>query len=232
MGACALVLIFIASIFGCTTTPQIVSPEKIYRRDMVVEVNGREGDGVLVVPRSNEYKFKIESRGTLDMLIIKSCHEHKPVENAKEKGWFGSKRRTRFTYIMGDVELNRSACPLEIGGFEKDKGRHSWALVDFESPDYKLPATLYCNGQTSEVNGVSICQSQGGLIQRIKFPSDIEMATTTTKCKIQLPVGNHLEWNIRPGICVYNFIEINEPHRFHRMTTIGYEEILVRGEPN
>jgi len=47
-------------LLGCSGVSQELDPGKIYRRDIEINVNGHQGDGVLVVPRSAKYEIKIK----------------------------------------------------------------------------------------------------------------------------------------------------------------------------
>lgn len=216
----AIMMVAVAS--ACTSVPQQLDPEKFYRHDLRLEVNGVRGTGVMVLPRSHRYRIHGESVGQLDLLTISSCHREFSAE----------RQGTEFDYDyapLPGIETG-GGCPLHFGGYEQKKGRHTWGIVDFEGPDATLPATLQCNGQVVRSNGVSICQSRAGLYQTIEFPGSVDVSPDPD---CPMPLGGRpglYEFPLARGECVYAFREQAEPNRIHRLTTLGYEGILIREE--
>lgn len=204
---------------------------------MLLEVNGVSGEGVLVVPKADSYYFEVEARGDLDLFILTSCNR----DWIKEKGWHVSykkrflgwgkrkiedKRKVEFFYTPDEIEKN-GTCPVWLGGFEESKGRHSWGFVDFKSDTETLDAKVFCNGETLNEKGVSICQSRKGLIQGIRFETEVVVAPDP-ECDLGSNRGTYFEFPISRGECTYIFRTIKKPREEHRLTTIGYENILIR----
>lgn len=221
-------LLFLA---GCTSVSQKLDPRLFYKRDMKIEVNGFKGEGVLVVRSANNYDFAVDARGRLDLFTFTTCHREETKEKAGEGGLFGNKHKRTWNFVpVNGMEAGGISCPVQLGGYEKVKGRHSWALVDFEHPDLTLPAKIKCNGSVYNSKGVSICQSKTGLIQEISFTTDV--LTTKQKHENCPPLESKdmkvFRYEIPKGQCVYRFLTKGGDAAWHRHTTIGYEKILIR----
>jgi hypothetical protein len=205
---------------------------------MIIEVNGLVGEGVLVVPKSRKYDFEVEARGDLDLFVLTSCNRDWTKESAwnvtiEKKGFLGwgtrkikDKRKVEFSYLPDKLE-REGTCPVWLGGFEQQKGRHSWGFIDFKSESETLPATIYCNGETLHEVGVSVCQARNGLVQGIEFETEVVVAPDDS-CSIGKSRGTYFEFPIRKGECTYVFRTIKKPRQDHRFTTIGYQKILIR----
>lgn len=231
-----LILFGGCSFFEPPEVNQNLETKNFYRRDMVI--NGREGVAVLAL--SDKVSFHIEARGNLDLFTMVTCNQSQTKEkawNVKQKvrsGLFGwgrklvdKQREIKFEYRPNELEKD-GYCPIEFGGYEKDKGRHSWGFVDFQTPDATLPATLLCNGERIASKGVSICQSRAGLIQRIKFAEAVKVFPDVA-CNIGQTEGVVFEFELPRGQCVFRF-RSTVTGREHRLTTLGFEKILIRGD--
>lgn len=219
-------ILLCVGLVGCETVAQKLSVDKVYRHDMVIEVNGQRGEGVLVVPKASAYTFKIESKGDIDAFTLQSCHKEIFPKGVKKDGLFGRKRRLEFDHVP-TAEDQVSACPVQLGAYQKTEGKHSFAFIDFESDKEQLPAVLHCNGEVKTTNGVSICQSRAGLMQRIVFP--VEVGLAAKKCEMPEPLSTGVyRFSIREGFCIFAFMETKKPWRVHRLTTIGYQDFVVR----
>lgn len=214
---------------GCATGPlQALSPTTFYKRDMIVTVAGITREGVIVVPRDTSYDFQVQARGTLDLFTMDTCHREQVIANAGQSGLFGDKKLVEFSYAPVRGLETSGSCPMRLGGYEKIQGRHSWAIIDFEDPATVLPANIKCNGEQYQSNGVTICQSKIGLIEEIIFPVEV-FVSPTDACPMPLPADSKTFLFPMPAHeCVYNFLEKTGANRQHRLTTVGYESVLVR----
>jgi hypothetical protein len=213
---------------SCGSINQSVNPDVFYKRDMLIEINDLKAQGTLVVPKSKDYWFEIEARGKLDLFTLQSCHREITREKAGEGGIFGNAKKVQLGYTQVPGLEDQGGCQVQLGGYEREKGRNSWALIDFETDDAKLPARLKCNGSTIQSSGVSICQSRAGLIQEIYFAVDT-IANPPEGCEIPRPADlKTYRFTMPKGQCVLNFMEKGGDHREHRLTTLGYEGILIR----
>lgn len=223
-GAFALLVL----LSGCGSVNQTVNPDIFYKRDMSIEINDRKAVGVLVVPKAPDYWFEIEAKGKLDLFTLQSCHREITREKAGEGGIFGNSKKVQVGYTQVKGLEDEGGCQVQLGGYEREKGRNSWALVDFQTPDAVLPATLKCNGTTVPSGGVSICQSRAGLIQEISFSVEV-IANPPENCPLPRPQDlKTYRFAIPKGQCTFNFMEKSGEHREHRLTTLGYEGILIR----
>lgn len=206
---------------------------------MYLSVNGQDNIGTIVVPFSDKYDYHIKAKGKLDLFTLNTCHR----EWTKEKAWnVTTKKRIflgwskkvlkdkemTFTYTPVNIEQKWS-CITELGGYDKKTGQHSWGLIDYETPDATVPADMECNGLDIKSNGVGICQAKVGLIQSITFKSEM-VVSPSIGCELPKSKGRRFEFPIKRGRCVYAFMTVAEPHEINRLTTFGYEDILIRME--
>jgi len=214
-------------IFGCATFDISggLNPKTYYRHDLEISVNGIEAVGVLTVPKSKSYEIIVNATSNIDFLLLTSCHRQFTVE--KQLG-----RVFNFDFIPQAPIETTGSCTLRIEAFEKQKFiRYSSALIEFENSDTKLPAVLVCNGKSDQVGGASICQAWNGLEQMIVFSTPVNVATPSSGCATMEKVGDiGFRWVMTAKECVYWFREIGGEKRFHRLQTVGYEEIAVRGD--
>lgn len=227
--ACALMM-----ITGCATTSVTTTqPGVAYKYDIKGTINGAPFDGVGVVPYSSAYDMKITSRVDVDLLTVTSCHRDFSVESAITLGWFQAKRGYDYKYNPAPGIEDVGSCLVRFGAYNESQGQNAWGVVDFETPDTTLPAENICNEQDMSTNGVSICQSRVGLIQRLKFSSPVKQAVKSLdpKCVFSAPSdGMTWEYMTPTGECVIAFGEVGPPYRIHRHTTVGYTDIQIRGQ--
>lgn len=237
IGGLITALLFIS----CGTTTQILDTEVFYRRDLPVTVVygarvetvgvvplgshgvGFEGNGVL--GRSNRYTFIISPKGgaKMDLLTITTCHREFSGEKLSS-GYFGKNQyQYEYTPVVGVEDVPQ--CLIRMNVLDAKTGKHAWALFDVQDDETTLPAVVTCNGEVNRSEGVSICQSRRGLLQRLVF--DEEVSFVPGQCYIDPPKGRVLELKIPLGECVFAF-QGKDSGRFHRLTTVGYEGLLIR----
>lgn len=230
----SLTLFALLVLTSCASVEKTVSlnPDTIYKRDMIITVDGKTSEGVLVVPVKETHDIHVIAQGDLDLFTFTTCHREETAENASNvtevRGIFRrkieKKKEIKLPYRPTPIEKD-GGCPVYLGGYEQEKGRHSWGLIDFETPEAVLPATLFCNGKEIQSNGVSICQSRHGLVQGIQFPSVVKVSPNVG-CELNTKEADYFEFPIRKGQCVYAFMD--KDRKIHRLTTIGYELIPIR----
>jgi len=203
---------------GCvSTSPDQLSVEKLYRKDMALKIDGRKvTQGVYVLEKKPSYDMTAYLYRKALVFKITSCH--------REWVWTDPGDDIAFKYEPIKGIEDEGLCPLEIGGFDT-KGQHSWAYVDFAG-DEKLLAEIGCNGYVSQFRGVSVCQCRKGLLQRISFTEPVK-AYSPDRCPEPISDDEkHYTVVVDPGKCVYLFKGASG--NIHRMTTIGYDDVMLR----
>lgn len=222
-------LVLALLLTSCATVNQPMNPSVFYRREMKIKVNDYEGTGTLVVPKADKYFMSIEANGDLDLFTLTTCHREEAIENASNSGMLRSDRKRSFTFRPVSGVETKGPCPMQMAGYEQDKARHSWGLVDFESEESTLPAIVRCNGKEYQSRGVTVCQSRQGLIQQIQFPVPV---LTSQKASCPPPKstdGKLFQFEMPGKECFFVFMEAGTSSRIHRLTTVGYESILIKG---
>lgn len=214
-------------LFSCASlVDQRINPDIIYRRDIEVTINGKTFYGTGVANRADKYEMTIKARGVINMLTISTCHREHQFE-FKDPSFFQKGNVVTWTYIPVKGIEDVKGCMMEIGAFEKNKGRHGWAAIDFNNGFESVPATLMCDGQIRNVGAVSICQAKYGLVQKIVFDRRMKVAPDRDECKILRTLDEKTyTFQMPDAECTYYFGDENG--KFHRLTLIGYQSILVR----
>lgn len=218
-------LLFLFLLLGCASTQQVLDPKLFYKRDVEIEVNGLKYEGVTVVPHSQKYDLTLRPKGDLDLILLRSCHREYSGE--KISSGFLSSRVFKYSYAPVPGLEDKGACPLRVDVYESAKGRHSWALIDFETPDLTIPGKMVCNGEIKGFNGVSICQGKTKTIQRVEFYEPVRFAPAAEGCGAPKKLSSNLyEFDLSLGECLYYFD--TRDGKMGRLITIGYEGVLVR----
>lgn len=219
------------SISKISGAPSAPAPEVVYKYDLRGSVNGMRFDGIGVFPKAPFYDMRIESRVDVDLFTVTSCHRDFSVESAIKIGWFEDKKGYSYRYNPTPGIEDLSSCLVKLGSFNRDKGQSAWGLIDFRTDDATLPAMNYCNGASGQTGGTSFCQSRAGLIQRLVFDVEVAVDASNLKsaCVPSTKDNKTWEYQIALGECVIAFMEKAVPNRVHRHTTVGYNQILIRG---
>jgi len=228
-------LFLVLLLCSCASTHQILDRKVFWKKDVGLTINGVYFEGVATVPRAKKYHILIEPRGDVDLIIIKSCHGTFSAEK-KTKKFLGIRvgpRKFAWTYEnLSPVEIERT-CPLMIDVYESSqKARHSWALIFFEDPNYKLKVDLLCNWMPrATINGVGSCQAKADSYQRIVFKEDIRLVSPEPSdrgpCNSFKKVAPHsFDLKVSPGKCHYHFDTRDK--RKAKITFVGFEGVPVR----
>ncbi len=218
-------LVFISVLAGCSTTNQILDTNLFYKRDIGIEVNGKQYEGVVVIPKAPKYNLVLKAKGKLDLVLIRSCHREFSGEKLSS-GWLGN-NSFKYEYVPTPGIEDTRTCPLRVEVYEAEKGRNSWALLDFESPDYVVPYWLQCNGSVTRPSGVGVCQTKAGLAQRVRFDEPIRFAPPEpVGCALPMKKDGAYEFLATTGECLYHFD--TQDGRKGRLIVIGYQGVLVR----
>lgn len=226
-----LLLWILFLLTGCVSQQTNFSDENFknsfYKKDMKIAVNGFKSTGTLVVPKANMYNFEFESYGDLDLFTFTTCHREISKEEAGERGIFGNKKKTKVPYLPNSMEY--TACPIDVGGYDADKGRHSWGFITVETEKHQLPANVQCNGEVYNSRGTTVCQARSGLVQSLEFEAEVVFVLDKSCNDLKFTYKDKLfTYTMNRGTCVHYFKEIKAPNRIHELTTFGYEKILIR----
>lgn len=212
---------------GCASVPPTLSVEKFYKRDLKITVNGKTGQGAMVVPRKDAYEISIESAGDLDLLTYSTCHREVNSEDAGG-GFFKSNKKGSFTYRpMANIE-SEGGCPLRISALDAANSQNSWGIIEFQDPAMELQPQLFCNGENNLDTGVTICQSHVGLIQEIHFDEPVKYSALAS-CDFQFQSSDekNFKYTQPPGECVIVF-KGKTSGKMYRLLTLGYDGLIVR----
>ncbi len=229
-------LILILLSIGCSglqsASVPVLSPI-VNKLDMYGTINGYPFSGVGVVPAAAKYDMRISSNADINLLTVQTCHRNFSAEDVITTGWFNSRRGFNYVWVPTPGIEDTYSCLIRIGSYNKSVGgQNAWAVVDIASPDLTLPAMNLCDGVQGQSHGASICQTKSGLIERLVFESPVVIAAgaLTPECRgTLLPGGKIWEYVMALGECVVRFMEIQKPHRMHRHTTEGYNNVIYRG---
>jgi hypothetical protein len=207
-----------------------------WRKDMMIDIDGKIYRGVAVVPKKNIYSLKIyPSEDRIDRLQWRTCHREDFVDKAVKHGfWPWSKKQVYFamSFTPRRIELERS-CPLMIEGLAEKHKSLSFGMVIFPDsrPWVSIPAKVECNGRVIPRDGTSECQGAVSTIHKIHFDGEMfEDDRANEKCPPFKKVRpNIFEFFMPKDLCVYYFIsrqkDANGKHKRHKLMTYGYERI-------
>ena len=226
----AVCLAFLSS--ACSTFTQPLDPKLFYKRDIQIEVNGKGYEGVVTIPKASAYQITLRPKGKMDLVLVKSCHREDSAEKSNNGGFFIFKGKNEFQYKYKPRQglEDRRTCPLTVDVYEAEKGRHSWAFLEFEHSDYALQFKVDCNGHTAVANGVYACQAKNGLVQRVSFPEPVMFwPVKPESCAKPEKKGNWFyEIALSTGECLYHFD--TQSGVMGKLITIGYQGVLIRQE--
>lgn len=211
---------FLLIIVGCSSAQGPLDTNQIYKNDILMTVNGVKYQGTGVISKAQKYNILVETEEKMDLLTISSCHRDVTIENAK--------KAYTYSYVPNEIEAQGS-CTVRVGGYSKNSGKHSWGFLEFEEGP-GLIVNLQCNGKLESLsNGVSVCQSHEGLIQRIIFEKPVAIAQKSLidSCKPQTVDNKVWTYYMPKGECVINFFEVGGK-LVHRHTSIGYMSYILR----
>lgn len=218
-----------------------MNKELNYQRDIVMDVKYLKGGkwsqayritGMGVMYDAEKYMIKVYPPGKAHMIVVGSCHQEHKTPNPKGNNFFNNGYEFYIDYK--DTIDQKDNCSFDIGVYEKDKGRHAWALLAIEHDVFKLSAITRCNGRVKKYNGVSVCQAKKGLIQEYEFETDVAV-TQTYGCEIGNLLGNQSKskvWRflMPEGKCELRFVDVNNPRKMrHQAFFYGYDTIPIRG---
>lgn len=221
---------------GCMTSEMVTKQDSslFYQKDIKFKVETKnsknewallgEFRGGTVIPQSDIYKISVFPEGNADLLSVTSCHREMRTQDPDKEGF-----RKGYAFEIKPVpELESGrACPIEVGVYEKKKGRNGWATIAIENKKYNLSVDTKCNGALKSQGGVSFCQSRKGLIQEYVFNRQVE-AVYTSGCEVGDGKPAYIYTFLMPrGPCTVYFVDSKNEAQIHQANLYGYDEILM-----
>jgi len=236
-------ILILLLLSGCSTLSDFIFPKVAdkdasleWRKDLLMDVNGKIYRGMAKVPKASVYKIKIyPSDKRIDRLQWRTCHREDFADKAVERGlWPWSKKDKHFSmnFYPKKIELDR-ACPLNFEALAEKHKSMAFGMVIFPDirPHVVLRATLECDGRTEIMTGTSECQGAISTIQKIHFDGEVfQDDRPNEKCPPMKKVKpNVFEFFMPKNLCVYVFKSkqkaINGKFKTHNLITYGYERL-------
>ncbi len=190
-------------------------------------IDGDSFYGVANLEQKAVYEIEIESKGKLDLLTITNCHRQIEIENAYVKKSIFGKNHNKYFFRYAPTEIEQeAACMVEIAGYEEKKGRHSFGLLSFKNPTEKLTARISCNGFYRQTEGSTLCQSKSGLKQLLRFNERMLVYPESNCDVLETEDEKNYYYETQKGYCIFLFAS-EESGEFFRLTTFGYEEVIL-----
>lgn len=237
---CAALIFTITNCVSSMSRTEL-STDINYQRDLEFEVESWDskkkdwvarqkfvGVGVYSITAS-KYRVKVFAIGKTDMLVMTTCHrELKTASPDMDGSWFNKKGAVFIYEPQPEFEINR-ACPLDIGVYEKKKGRHGWAMLVLPSERENLHATWTCNGERLIYGGTSVCQAKAGLVQSIKFDRPVVQTKVPGCILVEPKDGMNWVFPMPEGDCAIFFFDKMDERNVHQAILFGYGSIPIRG---
>lgn len=240
-----ILILYLSLLNSCQTlVEQKIDPNKVYRKDLILESTGRASMGTLVLRDQNSYKITITSPYSMNILKITSCHRSILLQDKKitkkAKTYIGrlfkiednkmlNSKTFYYTQILGIEKTRYGSCPLMIESYSTEEGRFSTGIIAFENDNFKLHGTLECGGKVTGREGVSICQEKENLRQGISFLKPVEYKVTPNTCpKMYTKDNMNFYYQIGKGICSYVFLTQSGKDELHELISFGFQERILK----
>lgn len=221
-----LLIIMILISMSCSTVQTKIDATKKYKLDLVIKNKEITGVGMVTLLNKDLYTIMFESPGRMDFFTFRTCSREIAIEDAR-RGL--DRKEVLINYRPNEIEKN-TACPVQVNAFS-ESGINAAGFIDFENTRDTLPANLTCGDTVTRANGTGVCQGRIGLIERIEFETEVIVSPDVGCDKIKSENGNLkgkvFTFNIDRDYCLFVFKERKDLQRTMRMTTYGYEDILV-----
>ena len=213
-------------LISCASLEQELDPKIYYENTLAIKVKVNDDTykfrGVGVLPNSlGEYNIDIKNplRGKLDFVKFSTCH--------RERTFTAEGKSLNIRFTPSPIERHGS-CLIKFEAYSV-KGKHGWGILDYNTHRERLQGKLRCNGYVNK-GSVLMCQSRFGLRQQISFSEEVTVVGQSSGCRIT-EAGKYfklLQFNIPRRECVFAFFSRSGERL--RLTTIGYENVLIPSE--
>lgn len=226
---------------GCSGS-QVASVQTpiVYEADIYGTLDGNQFQGIAVGSIAVSHTIRIQSPTDVNFMTIQSCHRFEHYEDVIQSGWFQPNRGFEYTYNQSPGLEDSGICVLRLGAFTKQVGAgEAYGLMLFHNDKFTLPGENICNGADGGTTGTSICQTQTGLLERLKFKAPVAVARPTKdgaaipgQCQGKFIDDLTFEYIMPLGECVAEFMEKAEPHRKYVHLARGFNKTQYRGGGN
>lgn len=196
---------------ACVETASVSKPPAFPRATLPFTVETISYTGTAVVQRRTSQKITATIPKGTPYFFISTCHREIPFDNPGTT--------VTYTYIPVYLLENSSSCLTKMTAISP-QGVASIGFIDFTSEE-DLPYRVHCNGLSTDVNGVSFCQSRAGLIQKVSF-TKTTVALQAQGCEPMGGDGFSFTFSLSPGLCIYAF---KSGTQYGRLTTYGYTDL-------
>lgn len=218
-----LLIVIISYFYSCTNVPEKIDLNKTYKLDAWItdKAQGKEAEGMIVLDLKPLLTLQITASAKIDYVSFRSCSREEVQEDPRT----GLSRKTfSINYRPNEIEMAGN-CPVTVSMFN-NKNMVAVSFIDFQDSFTTLPATVICEGTTTQSKGVSVCQSRVESIERIRFDTEV-MVSPDKGCELDKDRGKEFTFKLGLNYCVYAFVEIKPPHRSHKLSVYGYDSIQI-----
>lgn len=234
-------LLFLISCATTAPTPSVAPPK--YQLLLSGSVDSVPYQGIGVGSSAATHQITIQSAIAVDYFTVQSCHRSVQFNGVIQVPWYDwSNDNKSFTWEYDEAPTieDTGDCLLRFCAFSKTVGSAPVAcsIVDFKSQKYLLPAENICNGSDGQASGTSLCSTQVGLLERLRFPGPVIVAPQvidptaktapywiTNQCqgKFLDPSQTLFEYQIPENECVLIFMEKEAPFRRAKHTVLPWD---------
>lgn len=210
--------------------------------DLGGTLDGQPWDGVAVGSAATSHTIDIVSKTDVNFFRIISCHRYEMFEDVIRTGWFRPNRGYEYKYTQSPGIEDTGFCVLRLQAFSKAVDSNgapigsAFGLMLFHNGQFKLAAENICNGDDGQSTGTTICQSMNGLVQRLRFKTQVvtappapDSATYPKACVGHFIDAYTWEYAMPLGECVVVFGTTAQPQQFAIHLAYGFSNSQYRG---
>lgn len=215
----ALAVIFLAS---CSTSQmgQQLNANTNYRMEIPITVDGVLYSSAATLPQKSSYAISFQTKDKPLITTITTCH--------REMSLLTNSSQQSVMFNPVPIEIADS-CPIHIATFSS-KIWYRGATLLLQNPAlFSVRASVSCNGESTPVLGMGICQAKTGLLEQVSFQSSMNIGTPNKDCAMPSRSQDSKIWTftVSSGECQFKFGEQANPVNQFIMTTEGYDSYLL-----
>lgn len=175
-----LLVISCLLVTACASTGSVTSatPPPTYELTLPGVIDGAPFTGVAMASESKNHSITIASKYDVNYFIAKSCHRSEKHEDVIDQGWISGTKSWTWIYSESPTIEDTGDCPMRVCVYSKTVGAPpvQCAVIDNRNSRYTLQIENICNGLDVPNQGKSICHTQVGLMERIRFTEPVFVA--------------------------------------------------------